>query len=175
MSGLYKLRPCPFCGSTKLKVESKHNEYAHTASVRCNKCYARGSTVSGNKQGWSADEATKQKAMELWNDRDICNEDEDFGAILNCAVRYCLGRQTYMPHLVMAYIIPRLPHLSNRTIGTMIRDIENAHSYGDESIDKPSWMHFLEMCREEMGNRDCERVITYQGYIPLEGELTDGN
>ena len=24
-------------------------------------------------------------------------KDEDFGAILICAVRYCLGRQTYMP------------------------------------------------------------------------------
>ena len=22
---------------------------------------------------------------------------EDFGAVLNCAVRYCIGRQTYMP------------------------------------------------------------------------------
>lgn len=101
-------------------------------------------------------------------------EDEDFGCILNCAVRYCIGRQTYMPHLVMAYITPLLPQLSNRTIGTMIRDIENAHSYGDESIDKPSWMHFLEHCKAEMEKRDCG-FITYKGYMPLEGELTDDN
>ena len=38
--------------------------------------------------------------------------DDDFGAVLNCAIRYSLGRQTYMPHLVMDFARPLLPFLS---------------------------------------------------------------
>ena len=68
--------PCPFCGNTKLKVDSKHNGHhsnvgTHSATVRCSKCHARGPTASCkvSDSRWSADEATKQKAIELWNNR----------------------------------------------------------------------------------------------------------
>lgn len=71
---MIELHPCYFCGSTKLKIESKHNgtHYytgTHTASVRCNKCHARGPTASCKveKGKYHTDEATNQKAAELWN------------------------------------------------------------------------------------------------------------
>ena len=48
-----KLDACPFCGCTKLKVEKKSRPFGITGldvpvnnvscSVRCNRCYARGS------------------------------------------------------------------------------------------------------------------------------------
>ena len=46
-----EIKPCPFCGNTKLKVESKHHgnhyyEGTHSATVRCSKCHARGPTAS---------------------------------------------------------------------------------------------------------------------------------
>ena len=70
------LKPCPFCGSTSLKVESKHNgtHYwtgTHSATVRCNKCHARGSTASCkvDTNRYGADEETKRKAIEAWNRR----------------------------------------------------------------------------------------------------------
>lgn len=53
----YGLKPCPFCGSTKLKIEHKssppskhyHNRVRHyTYSVRCNVCHARGGAVGGD-------------------------------------------------------------------------------------------------------------------------------
>lgn len=31
---------------------------------------------------------------------------DDFGAICNCAVRYAVGRRTYMPDLVIDFITP---------------------------------------------------------------------
>lgn len=34
---------------------------------------------------------------------------DDFGSVCNCAVRYCLGRRSYMPSLVCRYIISLLP------------------------------------------------------------------
>ena len=30
--------------------------------------------------------------------------DDEFGLMLNCAVRYAMGRETYMPHAVMDFI-----------------------------------------------------------------------
>lgn len=69
-----ELKPCPFCGNTKLKIESKHHgtHYytgTHSASVRCNKCHARGPTASCKveKGKYHTDEATNLKAAELWN------------------------------------------------------------------------------------------------------------
>lgn len=48
-----KLNKCPFCGSEKLKIGTKvtdrrdyKGEDTITASVRCNRCHARGPTVS---------------------------------------------------------------------------------------------------------------------------------
>lgn len=68
------LKPCPFCGNTKLKIESKHHgtHYytgTHSASVRCSKCHARGPTASCKveKGKYHTDEYTNQKAADLWN------------------------------------------------------------------------------------------------------------
>lgn len=36
----------------------------------------------------------------------ISDQNNDFGAVLICAVRYCIGRQTYMPGLVIDFIRP---------------------------------------------------------------------
>lgn len=69
-----EINPCPFCGNTKLKVESKHHghhyyEGTHSASVRCSKCHARGPTASCKveKGKYHTDEETNRKAIELWN------------------------------------------------------------------------------------------------------------
>lgn len=79
-----KLKPCPFCGSTSLKLEHKHNgthywtdthrwTETHSATVRCNKCHARGGTASVKveavKRG-CIDEETKRRAIDAWNRRD---------------------------------------------------------------------------------------------------------
>lgn len=81
---------------------------------------------------------------------------DDFGIILICAVRYALGRQSYMPSLVQGYVAPLLPELSDRCLGILERDIadaENYGGYGDETIDKPGWMAFLDAIRKERGAR----------------------
>ena len=71
-----EIKPCPFCGNTKLKVESKHHgahyySGTHSASVRCGKCHARGPTASCKvtKEQMHADQETNNRAIELWNAR----------------------------------------------------------------------------------------------------------
>ena len=87
------------------------------------------------------------------NKKHISPTDEDFGLILNCAVRYSIGRQTYMPTAVCDFITPLIPGLSNRTLWCLEKDIAEADSYGDEKIDKPVWMNFLASVRNEIKRR----------------------
>ena len=87
--------------------------------------------------------------------------DDNFGAVLNCAVRYCLGRRTYMPKLVMDYIRPLLSDLSDKTLWCMEKDIRQHEadglSYGDPSIDVPAWNEFLSQIQQEIMRRKEDR------------------
>ena len=78
--------------------------------------------------------------------------DENFGAMVNCAVRYCLGRRTYMPSLICDYLKPRLPLLDEKTVGCMERDIRVVSFYGDE-CDRATWSDFLIAVQSEMKKR----------------------
>ena len=84
----------------------------------------------------------------------IQKHDDDFGAILNCAVRYALGRRTYMPLLVTDWIKAHCKgELNKKTLSAMIQDIEDQgkrgpEAYGD-SWDLENWMRFLEWCNNE--------------------------
>lgn len=55
---------------------------------------------------------------------------DDFGAVCNCAVRYCLSRQSYMPSIVCRYIVPLLPELTDRTLDCFERDIAERKKTG---------------------------------------------
>lgn len=87
----------------------------------------------------------------------------DFGLILNCAVRYAMGRMTYVPRSVINYIIPMIQDIGNRTLDCFIRDIElydedvnrGIGSWGAD-FDKADWMRFLEVCRKENEHRKNE-------------------
>lgn len=83
--------------------------------------------------------------------------DDDFGAICNCAVRYAVGRRTYMPSLVIDFITPHLGELSNQTLWCFQRDLEERKNdffdFGDE-FDKANWMSFLDAVNKEIKRRE---------------------
>lgn len=85
-------------------------------------------------------------------------EDDDFGCILNCAVRYSMGRRTYIPSFVVQYITPLLPYVSNRTLYVFKRDYEFplgiSEPYGDPKVDKPIWDRFYDKVCEEYKRRN---------------------
>ena len=78
---------------------------------------------------------------------------DEFGAVLNCAVRYCIGRRTYMPKLVMDVIRPLLPALTDKTLWCFERDIEGADNYGAD-YDEEEWMRFLSEVKAEIARRN---------------------
>ena len=49
---------------------------------------------------------------------------EDFGLIVNAAVRYSIGRHTYMPYVVSDFISKYLHALSDNTLFNIEKDIE---------------------------------------------------
>lgn len=83
--------------------------------------------------------------------------DKNFETILLCAVRYAIGRKTYMPSLVIDYITPLLSYLSYNTLGLIANDITEYGKYygglGDDKIDRPYWEQFLQKIRAEMEKR----------------------
>lgn len=79
--------------------------------------------------------------------------DDNFEDVLICAVRYALGRQTYITGTVSEYVIRLLPHLSDRAITVIMRDIGKADDLGDTNIDVPNWNRLACRCREEFERR----------------------
>lgn len=85
--------------------------------------------------------------------------DDTFGTLLVCAVRYACSRYTYMPSLVIDYITPLLPSLSDNTLWCFDRDLtvaQHTGGYGDTRIDEPGWKRFHETVREERKRRGHE-------------------
>lgn len=82
---------------------------------------------------------------------------KDFETILLCAVRYAIGRRTYIPSRVIDYITPLLPYLSEDVLKLIADEIIGRYTYegalGDEMIDRPYWEQFLRKIRLEIGGR----------------------
>lgn len=83
---------------------------------------------------------------------------DDFGAVCNCAVRYCLGRRSYMLSLVCRYIISLLPELTKKTLDCFERDIaerkRTGFDFGD-SCDYETWDAFYKVvCKEIEGRKE---------------------
>lgn len=84
---------------------------------------------------------------------EVVGIDDGFEIVIMSAVRYAIGRQTYVPLSVIQFISPILGKLSGKTLAVLEKDITEANSYGDEKIDKPEWMNFLNNIRKERDRR----------------------
>lgn len=68
---------------------------------------------------------------------------EQFGVLCVCAIRYCFGRETYMPSLVQGIVRKYLQQIEDNELHVMIADCdfqETMDLYGNERIDKPGWL-----------------------------------
>lgn len=71
-----ELKPCPFCGGTKLKIDSKRTfNYGRgkhcSVSVRCMRCFARSPVVGINmpENQFNERKLCEEQAVEAWNRR----------------------------------------------------------------------------------------------------------
>ena len=79
--------------------------------------------------------------------------DDDFGCIINSAVRYALGRYTYMPSTVAEFVLKYLNYLDNKTISVMICDIDEALKNEDLPLRK-IWVELKSKLEIEMHARN---------------------
>ena len=83
----------------------------------------------------------------------ITPDDNHFECVLVSAVRYCIGRRTYMPEAVTGWIMGHCGgKLSAKTVYVMERDIDEAHGLGDR-CDEETWMRF----RAWLTNQEAEK------------------
>ena len=75
---------------------------------------------------------------------------KDLELIYICALRYALGRKTYVTGVVADYIRARKT-LSKKCVDAMIRDIEEQEDYGMD-CDKESWMRLLKNLKKGRAN-----------------------
>lgn len=67
---------------------------------------------------------------------------EGFGCIVNSAVRYSLGRDTYMPGITVQFILEHMNLFDLRTVTVMYRDIQKALE--DENLPhRETWVSLM--------------------------------
>lgn len=89
---------------------------------------------------------------------------DDFGLMMNCAVRYAIGRRTYMPSAVIGFITPLLSQINDRTLHCLDQDIADAKysgGYGDE-CDERDWLRFHEAVKAEKIKRGKELYVHWR-------------
>ena len=80
---------------------------------------------------------------------------DHFDSVLICAVRYCLGRQSYMPGLIQDWIMAHPEAVNSHAKAIILQDITEADrirhyehfdidGLGDTRIDRPGWLRFKE-------------------------------
>lgn len=90
----------------------------------------------------------------------ISIDQEHFGTLCICAVRYCFGRMSYMPGLVQDIVGAHLKELSDKSLAVMLDDCDfqdRMNLYGDESIDKPGWIKWRSEIEAEIRRRQAEQ------------------
>lgn len=89
-------------------------------------------------------------------------EDKGFSTVCICAVRYALGRRTYIPEIVQKFIRQNFAKITRWDLKVMEAEIKEASERpggcGDEKIDKPGWMCFLEDIKKEIWRREGEEA-----------------
>lgn len=78
--------------------------------------------------------------------------DDDLQHMLISAVRYAMGRRTYVVHWTVSYIVPLIPDMDTKVLDIMKQDYEEATDFGD-FCDKQDWDRFYATVLTELGKR----------------------
>lgn len=74
----------------------------------------------------------------------------EYEHMLISAVRYALGRRTYIVGLTVNYVIEELPRLSDKCKKIMIDDITEQERFGyGDACDEIDWMLLLDALKDE--------------------------
>lgn len=85
----------------------------------------------------------------------ILPDDEEFGQMMVSAVRYALGRMTYIVRTTTDYVTPLIPWLSYNTLRIINEDIQKYADFYDLGMecDRARWLKLAADIRAEMKER----------------------
>ena len=79
-------------------------------------------------------------------------DNEDFGTLAVCAIRYCRGRQTYMPGLVRGIVKGHIKEISDKDLQVLINDCGYTLKFENE-IEPKEWAEWKNMLIAEQERR----------------------
>lgn len=81
---------------------------------------------------------------------------EDFATLCICALRYCMGRRTYMPSLVQGIILSCFDYIPDSNLRTIHKEksMQAHHDLYGDSCDKISWEQFWESFEKKAAEKD---------------------
>ena len=82
--------------------------------------------------------------------------DVDFGVIVNAAVRYSIGRHTYMPGLVHDFVIRHIGALKDKTLSIIVSDIDREFKMRPALDYSETWLSLKSAIQEEISSRKKE-------------------
>lgn len=87
--------------------------------------------------------------------------DKTLCEMLVSAVRYALGRRTYIVKDTVQFIIKYMKYFDDNSLYIMLNDIKTAHDYGDEHIDKPHWDMLQTIIKNELHERGVDKKLWF--------------
>lgn len=78
--------------------------------------------------------------------------DHETGAVVICALRYCLGRRTYMPSIVVDWTKRHWAKLAANDQNVIRRDLDEAiasQRYLGDDCDIETWLSFHQWLKEQ--------------------------
>ena len=85
--------------------------------------------------------------------------DDEFGCIINAAVRYAIGRHTYMPGVVKDFVIRYISALDLKTLMVIETDIDREMKYLGNGLDyKEVWVELYNAVQKEIKSRSDNAV-----------------
>ena len=89
--------------------------------------------------------------------KSIRMDERDFGLLCVCALRYCQGRETYIPSLIQGIVKGTIKHISDADLKIMLDDCDSnkriANLYRKETIVTPDWLNFEKFLKDEAERR----------------------
>lgn len=85
--------------------------------------------------------------------------DSDFRLILLSAMRYAMGRKTYMPSVIADYIKRHLPHLDDKFLTLAADDIrQHLEDYAEHEPNLNLWLGLLDALETERSDRGARQA-----------------
>ena len=85
--------------------------------------------------------------------------DEEFGCIVNSALRYAIDRHTYLPSVIVNFVRRHIDALDIKTLSTIIEDIEKELRINSNIFEPDMWRSL---------QRDCEVALEHRTHHHLE-------